>query len=548
MADISSSQIRNAQFRTAIRGVDRLEVEAFLDAVAVRIEALETEHETLSAQIGQSTDRDLESEFDAVGHEVSGILQAAREASDAMRDRASMDAAKWRSEAMAESEENRRSAATDAEALRTDAWSSGTLLLHQSEAEAKKIREQSERDVLTTMGEAEREAHRLTSGARREAEDLVRSASMDAEKTTTDAAKRRDDLIDQANRQASAAQERTRALEQRRDELLEELENVRSTLTSLQGSLQEKRDTLDLTTGTEHSKTVRVVPTQPVDIENWEPGETVRIVREDDEPETLEPPLGVDPRLASSEPDPEPEDQEPEEVEPSPQPIEEVVESREPVAELAPQGDAAVVGKDDAAVVGKDDVGALFASLRGGPEDAAGSVVNEIPEPAPSPSVDASSTDWIDERDTRLLPVTNRALRGAKKSMTELQNIALDSLRTDDGWRPSQTVIVEAMHADLVGLWTESFAVGHAVAELMTDAKIKRPATPASDVTDDFAATLTVAVTDALESAGDGQRERQSAASKVFRVWRTDEAERRIRDLAIKGYESGIEASVHANA
>ena len=54
-------------------------------------------------------------------------------------------------------------------------------------------------------------------------------------------------------------------------------------------------------------------------------------------------------------------------------------------------------------------------------------------------------------------------------------------------------------------------------------------------------------MTKALESAGQGERERQPAASTVFRVWRTDEAERRIRDLAIKGYERGIEASVHAN-
>ena len=107
--------------------------------------------------------------------------------------------------------------------------------------------------------------------------------------------------------------------------------------------------------------------------------------------------------------------------------------------------------------------------------------------------------------------------------------------------------MVEALRADLVGLWTESFAAGHSVAEEMTDTKIKRPATPASDATDDFATTLTEAVTKALESAGEGQHERQSAASKVFRVWRTDEAERRIRDLAIKGYERGIEASVHAN-
>lgn len=564
MAELSSNQIRSAQFRSAIRGVDRVEVEAFLNAVADRIDELETAHQTLSAQIGETTSRDLESEFDAVGREVGGILQAAREASDAMRDRASQDAAKWRTEAVAESEEARRDAATDAEAMRRDAWTTGTELLQQSEVEATEFREQSERDVLTTMGEAEREAHRLTSGARREAEDLLRGATMDAEKTISDAAKRRDDLIDQANRQASAAQERTRALEQRRDELLDELENVRSTLTTLEGSLQVKRDTLDLTTQKEQSKTVRVVPTEPVDIENWEPGETVRIVRADDEPERYEIPLLVDPRVQAAYPDPDgPEVEEPEpklEEPDGPEPEKpESAATEVPVRESEPESGGHIAttvdpetgshveSKPETTSDDGDQVGALFASLRSGPEESPKSGAAETEEPVLKPTVVSADKDWIAVRDTRLLPITNRALRGAKKSMTELQNIALDSLRTDGEWRPDQGVISEALHADLVGLWSESFAAGHSVAEEMTGVKVKRPQTPTSDVTDDFGTNLNDAVTKALESAGEGQRERQSAASKVFRVWRTDEAERRIRDLAIKGYELGIEASVHAN-
>jgi hypothetical protein len=52
----------------------------------------------------------------------------------------------------------------------------------------------------------------------------------------------------------------------------------------------------------------------------------------------------------------------------------------------------------------------------------------------------------------------------------------------------------------------------------------------------------------ALDKAGEGQRERQSASSKVFRVWRSDEAERRIRDIALSGYETGIEESRKVSA
>ena len=570
-SDITPEQLRHAQFRTAIRGVDRLEVETFLDNVASQIEDLEAEHARLAVQLGDTAAVDLESEFDAVGREVSEILQAARQASDSMRERASADSAKWRSDAMVEADRDRHDAAADAEALRRDAWSTGSELLDQAVAESNKFREQAERDVLTTMGEAEREAHRLTSGVRRDAEDALRNATMNAEKMASEAAKRRDAIIDNANRQAATAQERARALEQRRDELLDELEKVRSTLTKLEGSLQEKRDSLDLTQLP--NTTVRVVPTQPTDVENWVPGETVRIIRTEDDIEEL-----------VSSPSSEPVSSPSNEAVSSPSneaslgevsgddkggPTEDASSSSEPVPSLSsdavssPSNEARLgevsrrdggaslgeVSRDDGEGRGEgDDVGALFASLRVGGDETEPTISDDPPAEYPESATVSGTVDWIDERDTRLLPIANRALRGAKKSITELQNIALDNLRTDESWRPETAAIKEALQADLIGLWAESFAAGHSVAELMTGSKIKRPKTPASDATSEFSADLGSAVAAALDKSGKGQRERQSAASKMFRVWRTDEAERRIRQLAIRSFELGIETSVHVDA
>ena len=562
-SDITPDQLRHAQFRTAIRGVDRLEVETFLDNVASQIEDLEAEHARLAVQLGDTAPVDLESEFDAVGREVSEILQAARQASDSMRERASADSAKWRSDAMVEADRDRHDAAADAEALRRDAWSTGSELLDQAVAESDKFREQAERDVLTTMGEAEREAHRLTSGARRDSEDALRNATMNAEKMASEAAKRRDAIIDNANRQAATAQERARALEQRRDELLDELEKVRSTSTKLEGSLQEKRDSLDLTQLPNTS--VRVVPTQPTEVENWVPGETVRIIRTEDDIEELV-------YSPSSEPVSSPSDEASSgEVsrddggglaedasslsESVSSPSSEAVSSPSNEASLGEVsrrdggGSSGEVSRDDEGVRGEGDgVGALFASLRGGGDETEPTISNDPPAEDPESATVSGTVDWIDERDTRLLPIANRALRGAKKSITELQNIALDNLRTDESWRPETAVIEKALQADLIGLWAESFAAGHSVAELMTGSKIKRPKTPASDATSEFSADLGSAVAAALDKSGKGQRERQSAASKMFRVWRTDEAERRIRQLAIRSFELGIETSVHADA
>jgi DivIVA domain-containing protein len=580
--DVTPEEIRKAQFRTTLRGLDRGEVESVLALAAKRIEELETQCSQLEAKLSETPTQDMASEFEQVGNEVTAILQAAREAAQSIRERAGSDAAHWRREAVEEADTARKEAAADAEAMRRDAWVTGSDLLEQTAAATEAMRAAAERDVLTVMGEAERDAHRLTSGARREAEDLMRNANMEAEKITSDATKRRDEIIDGANRQAANAQERARALDQRRDELLVELENVRATLTRLEGSLEERREALDLTRIAPEDTSVRIVHPPAEAKQDWELGETVRVVpkepREPFEPDPaiadelsdqvarIQEPPGIEPVPASREveapstpeADPEPEpgpDPSPAEA-PPPDPetatADEEPELDESTAQPPPAGESA------------DDVGALFASLRGGRDTRPGSKSHHDPavqepegsseEEQPDPpvrqadSTTADGTDWIAVRDSRLLPITNRALRGVKKAMTEVQNVALDSLRTAQDWRPDEGAIAESIHAELVAVWSESFAAGHAVAEQMAGERRKRPATPASSADREFASDLAGEVSSALEKAGEGPRERQSAASRVFRVWRSDEAERRIRDIAILGYETGIEKSQTVSA
>jgi hypothetical protein len=131
-----------------------------------------------------------------------------------------------------------------------------------------------------------------------------------------------------------------------------------------------------------------------------------------------------------------------------------------------------------------------------------------------------------------------------KKAVTDAQNVALDSLRTEDGWIPEGPVLAEMMRADLIGLWAESYSAGHATAEEMVGSKLKRRDTPHSDAAETFGEDLAGAVSHALIDAGDGHREKQSATSRVFRGWRTDEAERRVRELALIGYHRGLVESV----
>jgi hypothetical protein len=82
----------------------------------------------------------------------------------------------------------------------------------------------------------------------------------------------------------------------------------------------------------------------------------------------------------------------------------------------------------------------------------------------------------------------------------------------------------------------------------MTGSKLKRPKTPSSNAPSEFANALASGVRSALDDAGKSQRERLAAASRVFRVWRSDEAERRIRELSIDAYRLGVEESAAVEA
>lgn len=564
-AEISPDAIRDAQFRTVIRGLDSNEVSRFLSEVASRIEALEADRDRLSARLGEFADRDLKSEFESVGREVTSVLEAAREAAETMRERATLDAARWRSEATAEAESARKEARSDAEALRGDAWTEGTELLNQAVAESNRLMQLAERDAITITGETEREAHRLVSNARREAEDLARAATMKAEKLTVDATKAHDEMIEQARRQAEASQERTRALEQRREELMEELDGVRSTLSQLEGTLEAKREDLNLSRT--HDTSVRIVPSSqksPVPIVedpvDWVPGETVRVVREAPDPLPTPPkrePATEDVEVAEAVLPEVVSDREPGEDTTTPVPP---VNPKPTVERQIPTPDKPPTEKPEPEPEG-DDVGALFASLRE-PGSDKGPAPSEI-EPAQTQSDEARTADvgesptqserepaptqaddLLEARDALLLPITNRALRGIKKAITEGQNIALDGLRTDSEWRPDRKQLAQTLQADLIALWSEGFSSGHDRAEALTGAKLKRPQTPKSNLAEKFSDAIADALETELAASGDGQRERQSAASKVFRAWRTDEAERRVREVALSGFHSGLAKSV----
>ncbi len=610
MSDLNPADPASPSFSTRLRGYDPTEVRTYLDSVAAVMADLTRERDRLAALVSESANRDLKTEFETVGREVAAVLEAAREAAESMRQRAGLDASKWRAEAVAEVEAERRRARSDAEHLRGDAWSAAEDLLRQAQTEATRIREEADKEALRVVGESELATHRAQSSARRESEELVRTARMEAERLLAEAKNRHDQMIEQAQRQADAAQERARALESRRQDLVKELEAVRASLNQVELELDERRSALNL------SPPAPAPAVAPPDRKEWEDGAAVRVVRPDGqvEGESGSPAAGR-PRI---------------ELEPSPEirvlSASEMAQRRRPaslppppVVETAPEEPAVepvtdeVVGEDDQEVAGEpvetavaedegegsreegepetelveddeeeelsptqfqaatvrvrevsrprsvaeagtapvqldlDEVSGLFARLRDPSE----------PEPEPEHEPEqprsirrTSRVDVGQIREKRLLPVTNRALRNLKRQLTDEANLALDQLRSTSGaWEPPAEDLANRLKADMVVLYAESHGAGHGAAEEMLGERIARPATPRFDAGSDFTQALVGELNHVLEegrAVGHGPQQLGSAVSRVFRAWRTDEAERRVRNLALTAYHQGLAASLTA--
>ncbi|HEY7819517.1 MAG TPA: DivIVA domain-containing protein, partial [Vicinamibacteria bacterium] len=545
MDQLTPEQVAGRSFRQAFRGFDPTEVKEFLVSVSALLAELTAQRDRLAGRLGDFADRDLQTEFAAVGHEVGQVLQAAQEAAEGMRDRASADAARWRSEALSEAETERRAAREDAEHLRSDAWVASEELLRQSQSEARRLAETAERDSLSILGEAEREAHRLTAAARRESDELTRSARMEAERLQAEAHARHDEIVEQARKQADASQERARALEQRRQELLGELETLRSSLSRMEGELDERRNRLGLSAPdavpVETSIPAPIRSAGNVEAGDWEPGETVRVVSKRKPPAPSRPTADVEEvvdevrRLRQVQQPPVPP------LEPEPAPLE-----SEPLAP-SPEVDEAPESSEE-----PDELADIFSRLRGTPltpsppsMPAEEAIVASTPTPKAKAPSRTTDIDPFELYQRLVLPVSNRALRNLKRQLTEMQNLVLEEVRTSEGaWRPEVKEMESQLRPDLVVLLSEGFAMGHNAAEELAGSTLPRPPTPPRDEAPPLASLLAGQLTEVMEQPEESGRERASAISRVFRAWRTDEAERRVNDLAASAYNQGLQSSL----
>ncbi len=540
--DVTPSDVKARRFEMARRGYDRSQVDAYLLSLAEDIEQLNARLErrkTNELKVGLDDPEALALELGAIGTEVASILETARAAADGMRRRATEDVTAWRTTTERETKELSADALEQSQSMRAAAWNEGSSMLSSSLAEAKSLVEVAKEDALFIRAEAEREAIRLTGDAKRDREELIRGARLESEEMIESARGESDGMLAAASQQAEQAQERARALEDRRAELLTELESTRASISNLEEEIDSRRQALE-------APAPIVEPEPDPGFRSTSDGGSVRIVAQS-RSVTLKP-VDADELVAdvvalrsgaAVEPveyDPEPEAAvEPETVAViAPPPVEESKPEVQPVPDER-ASDEAVPSKP-----ATDEIGSLFASLR---EDTEEESVPEKPEPekeseAPKPeaaavegpTAEAQAVEDVtpepppeadsepESSDATLIPLQNAVLKDIKRALIDLQNDTLEHLRTDDEWTPTKafTNKFKAPFGDLAISITGSKADGTVAAK-------------------EFSADLHAAVSGAISKAresGAGDRQVASSASRVFRMWRADESERRVLDAA----------------
>ncbi|NND03663.1 MAG: hypothetical protein HKN91_12840, partial [Acidimicrobiia bacterium] len=153
-----------------------------------------------------------------------------------------------------------------------------------------------------------------------------------------------------------------------------------------------------------------------------------------------------------------------------------------------------------------------------------------------------------DLRDQMLMPVTNEVLRNIKREIVDVQNLVLEELRTEEeDWRPKRAMFDSVLAHGAKDIATQAYEAGvDASGEIADRQAPKLPALPTHSLAG-LVTDLWEAVVDAIDgTVGASGRERGASVGRTFRAWRTDEAERRVRQVAHAEYNAGMAAGLDA--
>lgn len=578
---------------SARRGYDRKAVERLFEEAQLAWAALQEEHRRLLAEIDRAGGLDyLARDLGAVGGDVGRLLGDAQEASRGLRERARVDSTERLAAAEVEARRLLAEAEEQAFQLRANAWATGMDLLRQAVETGRGMVREAGVEVLSIRAGAEQEAHRLVASARRESQDLLREARFAAERAMLEArvpAEQPAPIEPVVPGPPAAASPPEAATGRRRRHAPEvtraEIPYAIRVIQPAEGPRAAARPGIDpgsygdaMAAEVEalwESGEVEALPPVPEPVPPVRPGKRAPVAKGPAPVTVKEPaeaPVTAEPKAAAGleEPVTEPPKAEAVTEEPAGQEAAEQaaregatqaeaeVEAAPPPAVPSPLAEEVGVPQPAPGVVEE-----LFARLRGthhapapGSGRRRGRGVSTPGETLPGlgPAVPAATLatargtapDAVELRERLVLPVQNRALRGVKESLLELQNSALDALRVSGAWEGSGPALA-ALAPALDPVAEEGAEAGAQAAAAFTGGEPPAPVITARSaalvqaMADEFGAQVGAALD---EASGAGPLEVAAAVSRVFRAWRAEEAEHWVRTVAYAAYHDSLLAGL----
>lgn len=553
-------------------------------------------------QLGITDLVDLKEEVEDVGLEIQSILDAAMEAAEGLRARAAADAEEQGAEADGSAFSVREGAWIAGTHILEDASSQAGRMVAEAREDALFIRAQAEQDAKGLVSQARREADDMLRSSREEGERIVVVARAESDSILAEANRAAEKAQERARVLENRRVELLNELQEAESTIRDGADSPSESGSESDGTVRViAKGSDERTHWPEDEGAVRVLPAEPavpiaaepVDAEAMaaevemmrnavtmpqpvepeealEPGEPPApdndvedqpiesAAEADEEPtsgrgsEPIEPPDGAEEVLPER-----PDQVKKPEVAEEPVEPEVAVEPVEPVEEAAkrqkPAEDRVTVVDDDPAI---DD---LFAKLRRSVDESlAQPEANSEAPPEPQPAPDLTETAAVvpalyvvsdvepdgdfERRDRLLLPIENRGLRGLKRRIVELQNRVLEELRQSSGeWRLGREHVAETMGEELDAVLTDSYQAGHAMAaEVVGEPEPQLIGGPHQGAAEAFTADLHRDAQSVIEKGDPGSRRLVADVGRVFRNWRTDEAERHVRDAARRAFNDGL--------
>jgi DivIVA domain-containing protein len=550
-------------------------------------EALARELHTIGGEVSEI--------LEAARAAAEGLRSRASQDADDWRSAAESESTQTLDDATEQSQSMRASAWNEGSSLLSSAAAEAQAIVATAKEDSLFVRAEAEREAIRLTGDARRDREEMLRAARAESEQIIEASRTESEGVLAAAAQQAELAQERARALEDRRSELLGELEAARDsigELESEIESKRQELDVPEEVLEVPAEPVEgLTHHASDSGSVKIVsPTRAVELEPVDAEEFVAevealragdVIRAPAQP-TPTPDLSVtvieDADLVSeaqAASHPSSESQSVPASDESPTESEDVIAAPIEVAEVdqttvvahtsQPQEDdgpdtddtvevipSAIVEEiqdepadEEVLAVEPDDLGSLFAQLRDSTTEQPVVEAQPPSEEKPSAATDVASDPAGDEPPTdgtplpdetsprvesttdggtgahseqaaRLIPLQNAALRSIKRTLVDLQNEALEHLRTDNSWVPDE---------EFTDRFDEAFIE-------LTAGISGQPDSTASDV---FSTDLYDAVFSAIErtrASGGGDREVAASASKVFRTWRSDEAERRVVEIA----------------